>query len=394
MISEREESNLKQLSISARQQLLKLSQVSITTEQLQSAIAAKLVSIPRFGKYFSSGLNQASLLTVERLIQKDWDQYREVLDYEWGRISDSISVITYEKVSYFAINLLQNVKIVDFKQLSQEAQEELIELSRNSITTQQMRSGLEQRLMTAKPFKAYFTLGLGNFSVLPIAQLTIANKNYPIADLFQEISKNKVTTFFGLSRTAANQYLKLIDARIYVDKVRTILLTNYWDQLRSMLDKDFVSLPSGANNLSIRDKSIKGFDTLFSNRSRDFDQLADEEQTLLRDAILNQENSPTVAEIKRKLRLLRGDIISPITPEVPTKQPPTPPVKNSETNSEDVQNQAKNDSEQTTPSTKNSKQKVQVSKSKTLTITLASVGGTALLAGVSGFLYWFIKLRK
>ena len=314
--------------------------------------------------------------------------------YEWERIAYLISQLVHKNKNYFFEFLVLERKKVDVEQFSKNARDQLIKLSAVSITAQQLQSATEKRLMLFPRFKAYFTLGLGNFSVLPTEQLTIDGTTYPIDQLFQEISKDKVSTFFGLSRVAANQYLKLIDANIYVDKVRTILLTNYWDQLRSMLDKDFVSLPSGANNLSIRDKSIKGFDTLFSNRSRDFDQLADEEQTLLRDAILNQENSPTVAEIKRKLRLLRGDIISPITPEVPTKQPPTPPVKNSETNSEDVQNQAKNDSEQTTSSTKTSKQKTKVSKSKTLTITLASVGGTAVLAGVSGFVYWFIKLRK
>ena len=244
-------------------------------------------------------------------------------------------------------------------------------------------------------------MGLGNFSVLPIEKLTIADKTYPIAQLFQEISKDKVTTFFGLSRAAANQLLKLLAPRLLADQTRvlisaniikTALLTEYWNQLRSMLDKNFLSLPSGANNLSIGDKSIDNFDTLFTNRDKTFADLEDSEQTLLRDAILNQENSPSVAQIKRELWLLRGDDISPITPQVSTKQSSKPPVKNSETSAEDVTNPEKSESEQTVQT--NTKQKTKVNKSKTLTITLASVGGTAVLAGVSGFLYWFIKLRK
>ena len=280
-----------------------------------------------------------------------------------------------------------SLKKVNIKDLPKDAQEELIELSQASITATQLQSGIEERLMMFKKLKAYFTLGLGNFSVLPIEKLTIAEKTYPIAQLFQEISKNKVTTFFGLTRVAANQWLKLVNARIFVDKVREILLTEYWNSLRSMLDKDFVSLPSSANNLSIRDKNINGFDTLFNNRALTFSDLEGSEKKLLRDAILNQENSPSVAEIKRELRRLRGDDLT--TPQVPTKQPPKPPVKNSETNSEDVQNQTKNSSEPTAQS-----KTTKVSKSKTLTITLASVGGTAVLAGVSGFVYWFVKLRK
>ena len=248
--------------------------------------------------------------------------------------------------------------------------------------------------MSFPKIKSYFTSGLGDFSILPVEHLTIAGKTYPIAEFFQEISKDKIATFFGLSRVAANQFLKLIQAKIYVDKVRTVLLTEYWNQLRSMLNKDFVSLPSGANNLSIGDKNINGFDTLFSNRKHIFNDLQDSEKTLLRDAILNQENSPSVAQIKRELQRLRDDDTSSTTPQVPTKQPPKPPVKNSEQPDDTSSNQEKNDSEQTIPSTKNSKQKVQVNKSKTITITLASVGGTALFAGVSGFVYWFIKLRK
>ena len=246
--------------------------------------------------------------------------------------------------------------------------------------------------MFIKPWKKYFTLGLGHFSVLPTEQLTIAGKTYQITDLFQEINKDKVTTFFGLSRTAANQWLKLVNEGIKVDKVRTVLLTEYWNQLRSILNKDFVSLPSGVSNLSIRGKNINGFDTLFTNRALTFDDLEDSEKTLLRDAILNQENSPSVAEIKQELQRLRGDDISPITPQVPTKQPPKTPIKNSETDTEKVQNQEKSESEQT--SQNNTKQNKTTKVSKTLIITLASVGGTAVLAGVSGFLYWFIKLRK
>ena len=156
-----------------------------------------------------------------------------------------------------------------------------------------------------------------------------------------------------------------------------------------MLDKSFVSLPVGVNDLSITDKNINRFDTLFSNRALTFENLKDPEKTLLRNAILNQENSPSVAEIKRELRRLRGDDISSITPEVPSKQPLKTPIKNPKTNSEDVQNATKNSSEPTSQS-----KTVKMSKSKTLTITLASVGGTVVLAGISGFFYWFIKLRK
>ena len=379
----------------AELELRELSQAAITGEELKSAIEAKLISIPRFGKkYFVSGLDNISLLSLEKLIQEYWNQYREVLDYEWERIISVLSGINYKNRFYTLNSIVKVTKIVDFKQLSRAAQEELLELSANSITTKQIQSGLEQRLMSINSWKEYFTLGLGNFSIVPTEQLTIDGKTYPIAQLFQEISKNKVTTFFGLSRAAANQYLKLIDARISVEKVRESLLAEYWNQLRSMLNNDFTLLPNGANNLSIRDKNINGFDTLFSNRKQTFANLQDSEKTLLRDAILKQENSPSVAQIKRELRRLRGDDISPITPEVPTKQPSKTPVKNSEQPDGTSSTQEKNDSEQTTPSTKNSKQKTKVSKSKTLTITLASVGGTALFAGVSGFLYWFIKLRK
>ena len=396
MLAERKRSNLEQLSEPARQQLVKLFQDSIITAQLQSAIAAKLVSIPRFGQYFSTGLNQASFLTVEQLIQKDWNQYQKVLEnlrsYEWGRIFSIILGVIYENKLYSLVNLLKTTKTIDFKQLSQNTQAELLALSQASISAAQFQSGIEKRLMFVKPWKKYFTLGLGNFSVLPTQQLKIDNKIYPIAQLFQEMSKDKVTTFFGLSRVAANQYLKLIDARIFVDKVRDMLLAEYWKQLRSMLNKDFTSLPDGANNLSIRNKNINTFDTLFSNRALTFDDLEDSEKTLLRDAILNQENSPSVAEIKRELQRLRGDDIFPITPQVSTKQSSKPPVKNSETSAEDVTNPEKSESEQTVQT--NTKQKTKVSKSKTLTITLASVGGTVVLAGVSGFVYWFVKLRK
>ena len=98
-----------------------------------------------------------------------------------------------------------SLKKVNIKDLSQDAQEELIKLSKASITIEQMRSGLEQRFMMFKKLKAYFTLGLGNFFVLPIEQLTITDTTYPISQLFQEISKDKVTTFFDLSKVAANQ---------------------------------------------------------------------------------------------------------------------------------------------------------------------------------------------
>ena len=287
--------------------------------------------------------------------------------------------------------MVSNLEEVDVNSLDSRAKKELLKLVKDSITIGQLQSGVEKRLMFYRSFKAYFTLGLGNFSVLPTEQLTIIDKTYTIDQLFQEISKDKVSTFFGLSRVAANQWLKIISAGFSVEQIRTTLLTEYWNQLRSMLDKNFVSLPDGANNLSIRDKNINGFDTLFNNRDKTFADLEDSEKTLLRDAILNQENSPSVAQIKRELRRLRGDDISSITPEVSIKQPE---VKNSETNAEIVPNQDKNDSKQVTSSTKTSKQKPKVSKSKTLTITLASVGGTALLAGVSGFVYWFVKLRK
>ena len=249
-----------------------------------------------------------------------------------------------------------------------------------------MQSVIEKNLTSFTKIKSYFTLGLGNFSVLPTEQLTIDGKTYPIAQLFQEISKNKVNTFFSLTRVAANQLLKLLSTKISVDKVRNALLTEYWSQLRSMLNKDFTSLPKGANNLSMRGKNINGFDILFNNRDQTFADLEDSEKTFLRDAILNQANSPSVAEIKRELRSLRGDDIFPITPQVSTKQPP---VKNSETSTENVQNQEKSESEQTAQS-----KTTKISESKTLTITLASIGGTTVLAGVSGLLYWFIKLRK
>ena len=367
---------------------------SITASQLQSAIEAKLRLIPRFGKYFVSGLDKLSLLPVEQLIQEDWNQYRKTLEgHRWEKVLLQKSFV-HEKKRYYLGNILQNLKIVDFKQLPEGAQQELFALSRISITTEQMRSGLEQSLMLFDSRKDYFILGLGNFSVLPTEQLTIVGKTYPIAQLFQEISKDKISTFFGLSRAAANQWSKLIDGGIYVDKVRDMLLAEYWKQLRSMLNKNFTCLPNLANNLSIRNKNINGFDTLFSNRSLTFDDLEDSEKKLLRDAILNQENSPSVIEIKQELRRLRGDDICPTTTKVPTKQPSKTPVKNSEQPDGTSSTQEKNGSEQTTASTKNSKQKTKVSKSKTLTITLASVGGTALLAGVSGFLYWFVKLRK
>ena len=81
MFSERNKLHVRQLSLPAKQQLIKLFQVSVTAKQFQFAInEARPVSIPRFDQYFSTGLNQASLLTVERLIQKDWNQYRKFLE--------------------------------------------------------------------------------------------------------------------------------------------------------------------------------------------------------------------------------------------------------------------------------------------------------------------------
>ena len=275
-----------------------------------------------------------------------------------------------------------------------EAREELIELSTDSITIDQIQSGIEKRLMYVERWKKYFTLGLGNFSILPTEQLTIADKTYPIAQLFQEISKNKVSTFFGLTRVAANQWLKLNDARISVEQVRTALLTEYWNQLRSMLNKDFVSLPPGTNNLSIRDKSIDNFDTLFSNRALTFDDLEDSEKALLRDAILKQENSPSVAQIKRELQRLKNEAISPITPQTPNKQSSKTSIKNSQQPDDTSSSQQKTGSKQTSQNNAKQNTTTKVSKNKTLTITLASIGGTTVLAGVSGFLYWFIKLRK
>ena len=385
LLQDRKEVDVFELSEFGEIEMTELFLDSITAVQLQSAIETKLTSIPRFGEYFRSGLDNLSLSTLEKLIQKDWDQYRKALDYEWGGIANFLFIRHEDKVYYLNI-IISNTKIVDFKQLSRSAQSQLLRLSADSITATQLQIGLEETLMSVSSWKTYFTLGLGDFSVVPIKQLTIGDKTYPIAQLFQEISKDKVTTFFGLSRAAANQWLKLINAGIYVDKVRNTLLAEYWNQLRSMLKNDFTFLPNGANNLSIGDKSINDFDTLFSNRALTFDDLEDSEKTLLRDAILNQENSPSVAQIKRELQRLKGDDISLTTPQVPTKQPPKSPVKKSETKTEDVQNQDKSESEQN--------KTTKVSKTKTLTITLASVGGTAVLAGFSGLLYWFLKIRK
>ena len=326
----------------------------------------------------------------DQQLQGKWNQYRQFLNHEWEQVfSVFVKYLDYENKIYFVEFIFSELKKVDVKELSADARTQLLELVRNSITTEQLQTAIEKQLMFYDWFKAYFTLGLGNFSVLPVEQLTIDDKTYPIAQLFQEISKNKVTTFFGLNRVAANQLLKLFAARIFVDKVRETLLQEYWNQLRSMLDKNFLSLPAGTNNLSFRNKNINGFDTLFNNRDLTFDKLPKQEQKLLRDVILNQENSPSVAQIKQELQRLRADDISPTTPQTPIKQPSKSPVKNSETSPEDVTNQEKSESEQTSQS-----KTTKVSKSKTLTITLASVGGTVVLAGISGFLYWFLRIRK
>lgn len=261
----------------------------------------------------SSSRPRRAAVTDESL-QQDWEQYRAFFNLEWGEYSKFFKNIRFWPTarSVSIGTLYEQRDKTTFASLTERSREDLRNLAENGMTIENVYRSINGSLArSSSTLSTYLNFGLGNFSTLPLDELTIDGQIYSIANLFQETIKDKKMLFRNLSTAAKNELLKLSNQDIEARRVRTMLLEAYWDQLREMLNANFTALPAKVKNLSIGSRNINAFDVLFANRNLPFAQLQQQHQDFFQQAILVEEESwLSIVQIQREIERLIDEVIA------------------------------------------------------------------------------------